>query len=919
MRIPALGAYLLIAALVVALMGVGPALSDEPRAGPRKDENAALQAARAFYDGIRSETLPNGLKVYLKPIPGATTVTTMVAYKVGSSDEDLTSTGLSHYLEHLMFKGTDQIMPGDIDRLTQRNGGANNAYTSEDQTVYHFDFAADRWDAALQIEADRMRNLRIDAKHEFEQEKGAVISELKRNEDDPWDLEQKAILPMLFGKTTPYGHPVIGETEHVQKATASIIKAHYDKWYHPNNASLIVCGGFDADKAMAKIKELFGPIPAASLPERKPAPPMPKRERPERLEMASKFEAPRLLMGFNTIPSAHPDFAALDVLSGILTGGKTGRLYRKMVEGEEIASEVSCSSNIGRYPGWFAFQIELLPDKDRAKAEKIVLEEIARLRTQPVGAEELRRVQETLLTDTIFARESPHGLADSIARGVTTNDMEYLKSYLPSILKVTAADVERVAKTYLDPEQRVVVWSFPKKPAESTAGVSSTRRSLGRKVADKEGAAHLFSLKDARRTVLPNGLILLLYEDHRLPIISMDAAVRHAALLEPASKAGVATLTGSLLDEGTTKHTGPQIAELIENAGATLALSSGGGSVRSLSTHQKLGLGLLIECLTEATFPKEDFAREKAKQLSQIEDTDRRPDARASKIYRQLVYGSHPFGRPSLGTKETVEPLTPADCAAFFHRIFVPNNTILSVAGDFDSKAMLEEITRLTTDWKKGDQLAVNAPVVTMPDKFVEKIITMPEAVQLHFYMGHPGIRRNSPDYYRLLVLDNVLGTGPGFTDRLSARLRDREGLAYTVSANISDSAGEEPGLFTCYIGTDAENFERVKKEFLEELNRIRDERPSDKEVEDAKQYLLGSLPFKFTTISRIASQLIYLERYNLGLNFLDEYRKAVEAVTPEQVQAVAKKYLDPAHMVLVVTGPVDATGKPLKKAPGKP
>src|SRR5262245_61199788 len=322
-------------------------------------DNPALKAAAALYEGIRTETLPNGLRVYLKPVPGSPLVTTMVAYKVGSSDEDLDHTGLSHYLEHLMFKGTDKIMPGDIDRQTLRNGGANNAYTSEDYTVYHFDFAADLWDIALRIEADRMRNLRIDEKHEFQQEKGAVIEELQRNEDEPWGLEYKAILPLLFGAKAPYGHPVIGEREHVRKATAEVIKAHYDKWYHPNNAALVVCGGFDPDKALAKVKELFGPIPQGTLPQRKLAAPA-ERTGPVRHEFPSKFEVPRLLFGYNGVRRGDPDEPALDVLAAVLGSGKTSRLYKRLVEGEEIAKEVAAGNQPGRYPGWFAVQAELL-------------------------------------------------------------------------------------------------------------------------------------------------------------------------------------------------------------------------------------------------------------------------------------------------------------------------------------------------------------------------------------------------------------------------------------------------------------------------------------------------------------------------------------------------------------------------------
>src|SRR5262245_40226332 len=254
-------ALLLSCSLLALLLAPRP----EPAAAARPHDKAdaqkeARQTAERLYDGIQVHTLDNGLKVYLKPVPGAATVTTMVAYRVGSSDEDLDSTGLAHYLEHLLFKGTDKLFPGDIDRQTLRSGGANNAYTTDDYTVYHFDFASEYWEVPLKIEADRMRNLRIDEKHEFQQEKGAVTAELDRNEDRPWDLEEKAILPLLFGKLAPYGHPVIGEREHVRGATAEIIKRHYDKWYHPNNAVLVVCGGFDADKVFARIKELFGPI-----------------------------------------------------------------------------------------------------------------------------------------------------------------------------------------------------------------------------------------------------------------------------------------------------------------------------------------------------------------------------------------------------------------------------------------------------------------------------------------------------------------------------------------------------------------------------------------------------------------------------------------------------------------------------------
>ena len=255
----------LLAALAALLLAPTARAAD-----PSKSDAELARTASAMFAGLKPHTLLNGLKVYLLPVPSSPTVTTMVAYKVGACDEDKDQTGLSHYLEHLLFKGTDKLLPGDIDRATQRNGGRNNAYTSEDMTVYHFDFAADRWQQALEIEADRMRNVRIDAKHEFQQEKGAVIAELKGGEDRPFDLEYKTILPLLYAKSAPYSHPVIGEESHVRGATAETIKRYYDKWYHPNNASLVIVGGFEPDATLALVKKLFEGIPKAELPERKP-------------------------------------------------------------------------------------------------------------------------------------------------------------------------------------------------------------------------------------------------------------------------------------------------------------------------------------------------------------------------------------------------------------------------------------------------------------------------------------------------------------------------------------------------------------------------------------------------------------------------------------------------------------------------
>ncbi|MFO0926348.1 MAG: pitrilysin family protein [Gemmataceae bacterium] len=459
-----------VVALVVAAAPVAAADPTEAR--------LALRTAEALYADIRTTQLANGLRVYLKPIRGSTAVTTMVVYKVGSGDEDKTVTGLSHYLEHLMFKGTVQLKPGDIDRLTFRAGGSNNAYTSTDLTAYHFTMPAGRWQEALAVEADRMRNLRVDRAHEFDKEKGAVINELTGNEDRPWELESKALLPLLFGSKHPYGHPVIGEEKHVRDATETVIKDYYDRWYYPNNAALVMVGGFDADEALKTIERLFGPLPAGKLPARKTVPAEPVKL-PVRKEMASKFSVPRLLVAYPAAAAGDRDQAALAVLDGLLGRGKRSRLYRTMVEGAAVASSASSDYTPGRFGGWFGFYVDVLPGKDRPAAEKLLLEQVADLRDKPVSAGELHRVQQQLLAAAIFSREGTFGLANSIGEAVTVTSLDFARQYLPSLLAVTPTDVQRVAKKYLDAERSVTIWSVP--PAKKT-GLAAARRAAAESI-----------------------------------------------------------------------------------------------------------------------------------------------------------------------------------------------------------------------------------------------------------------------------------------------------------------------------------------------------------------------------------------------------------------------------------------------------
>jgi zinc protease len=428
---------------------------------------------------------------------------------------------------------------------------------------------------------------------------------------------------------------------------------------------------------------------------------------------------------------------------------------------------------------------------------------------------------------------------------------------------------------------------------------------------EKPKASSGVDLTEAKRVILKSGVTAVMLENRRLPIVVAEAYLKGVRLREPADQSGVAALVGEMLEEGGGGRTGGQIADTIEATGGVLTFGSTGGSVKVLTPDTDTGLGLLFGSVITPSFPAEALERRRAMLLSTIADVETQPQNRARQELSAAVYGDHPFGRSEYGKAAVVERLAAADLKAFHASAFVPSACVVVVVGDFDTADMTERLNRLTAGWAGKDApLKVAAP--PKEGKGKEVIIPDPTAAQTHVYIGHLGVTRDHPDYHALLVLDNVLGVGSGFTDRLSANLRDRQGLAYTVTASIANTAEEQPGLFVGYIGTFADKFTWVRDGFVKEVARIRDEKATEQEVDDAKRFLLGSLPFTLATNEGVAGQLLSVERFGLGFNYLDHYKKAIGGVTVEDVQRVAKKHLDPKKLTVVAVGPIGTDGKPL-------
>jgi zinc protease len=404
-------------------------------------------------EDVRRTVLANGLVVLTKEVHTSPIVTSMIWYRVGSRNEELGHTGKSHFLEHMLFKGTERFKKGQIDLLTLKNGGGNNAFTSHDFTAYYFNFASDRWQIALDIEADRMVNCAFDPE-EFEAEKKVVIEELKTGLDSPWGLLLQEVEAVAF-KVHPYRNPIVGWLQDVERATVQQQQAYYRRYYHPNNATLVIAGDFDTTDVLKKVDDAFAGIPSSPQ-----ASPMLLQEPPQRGErrivVRWRSKVPRLSIAYHAPEIAAADSYALQVLAVVLAEGKASRLYQRMVEREQTVTFVSAEYGEAKDPTLFHIRSEARGDHSIDEIENSIHDELESISTNAISAHELDRAKHQIEAHFILSRERTLDQAILLGQIETLYGLEYIDSYLQRINAVMAADVADVCTRYLNENNRTV-------------------------------------------------------------------------------------------------------------------------------------------------------------------------------------------------------------------------------------------------------------------------------------------------------------------------------------------------------------------------------------------------------------------------------------------------------------------------------
>ena len=409
--------------------------------------------------------LPNGLKVILLENHKAPLVTFQVWYRVGSRNEAWGKTGLSHMLEHMMFKGSEKVGPEEFSRIIQENGGNDNAFTSHNYTAYFENLSADRVQVAIDLEADRMQNLML-REEDFRTERMVVMEERRlRTDDNPQAVLTEQIMATAF-QTHPYHWPIIGWMEDIARFTLEDLKAYYKTYYNPVNAILVVVGDFKKEELLPKIEKTFGSYPkgVAPIQDRDKDPPQIGERR---IFVKREAQLPFLVMGYHVPNLREPDSYVLEVIATILSGGKSSRLYQSLVREKRLVLSADADhSLISRDPSLFTLSADLLPGKEVSEVEKAFDQEIERLQREPVGEQELKKVKNQLEASFIFGQDSIFNQAMLLARHEIATSWKMIDDYIPSIRKVTPEDIQRVVKKYLIPDNRTVGILIPLPPKE---------------------------------------------------------------------------------------------------------------------------------------------------------------------------------------------------------------------------------------------------------------------------------------------------------------------------------------------------------------------------------------------------------------------------------------------------------------------
>lgn len=875
----------------------------------------------------KETTLKNGLRVIMHEDHSTPIVAVNLWYHVGSKNEVVGRTGFAHLFEHMMFQGSKHY---DKDYFTPLNeAGANiNGSTNADRTNYYEVVPSNFLELALWLESDRMGYL-LDAMtmEKLDNQRDVVKNEKRQNYDNrPYGLVGAKVAELIYPPNHPYHWLTLGSLDDLSAASMEDVKAFFRQYYVPNNATLVLAGDFNPKEAKKLVKKYFEPIPRGANITR-PTPTQPVLQSEMRYTMEDTVQLPRLYMIWHTVRQFTQDEAALDMLARILTSGRGSRLQSNLVFGKQISQDIGASNSSREIAGQFQISSAPKPGKTTDEVEQEILAEIERIKTTPPTAEEMTRALNGYESSAIFGLQTVLSKADQLNSYATfLGKPDYFQTDLDRYRRVTPADISRVAKTYLT-DKRLVLTVVPRKEKPKSAASSAVNRptsvSNSAKKEDQTKAANQttaaqandplytqpkpkadpkFALPVIEKSKLTNGLEVWLVKQNELPVVSMNLVLKTGSTNEPKNLTGLNDITSSLLDEGTKNRSATDIANELQGIGAQLftTASDDNSSVRiqTLTKNFDKALDIYADVIQNADFPDPEVENYRNRLLVTLKQRVDNPTAIASLVYNKILYGEdHPYG-VSLSEK-SVKAIKRDHLKSHHATFYRPNNAVLIVVGNAEMNGLKPKLERAFGNWKAGVIPQITLSAAPKRDKAVIYVVDKPGAAQSVINIGQIGAERGSSDYFPLQVLNTILG---GSFSRLDMNLRENKGYTYGARSNFSFRRGAGP--FTASAPVQTAVTKESVLEFLKELNGIRGSIPiTSQELEYNKQRIIRGYPRGFETIDQIASQLANVVTYDLPDTYFNDYIARVNAVTLEDVNRVANKYLTPDKLAILIVG----------------
>lgn len=888
--------------------------------------------------GVNEFRLSNGLKILLAENHSAPVLTYMQLFRVGSRDEGVGHTGATHFLEHMMFKGTRKFDPEkglDSTELLNRIGAVSNATTWFDRTNYFEAVPSEYLEFCIKVESDRMRNLRL-RQADRDTEMSVVRDELERGENSPDEALEKEMYAIAF-REHPYHHPTIGWRSDVEGVPMSRLRAFYDVFYWPNNCTVILVGNFDSARALQLISKYYGKIPSSPNPIPEVYTIEPPQEGERRYQISRAGDLPRVWIGHRTPASTHEDHYPLNVISHILGGShdRGSRLYKSLVD-TGLAMEVACRHDELRDPALMILAATLTPEADPEKVEEIMLAELERLKTEPVSQAELAPIRSANYKGSILARADQMEFAFALGEAEARADWRWLASFDAKFDAVGPSEIMRAANEYFVNQNRTVGYFIPTETAsvepdeaevyeeeeeEEEPAAKSQRNGKAPKpviltveelekvlVPAKKITRASFS-SQVHKEVLANGLRILHMPIPGTGSVAVASYLRAGNYFEPSHKHGLADAVADMLLRGSEDLPKEQLAQLVKELGLIegLNIHADGFAVKTSATVVSEDLERYLNVLSvvfrKPLFLDDELGKLKSEWAARItEQKNNTAPAAVNRLYRELYPEGHLFHQKDFD-KQLLEldSFTRSDLVEF-HQVYSPTSTIIVIAGDIDRDKAIEFVRNTFKDWTGPSVPPIELKMVDLPAESRRVELRMPDKSSMDIVLGYPlPVKFTDPEFYPLSMANLALG-GDTITSRLGKVIREQYGLTYGIYSNLGDNAfGASP--WTISLSVNPANASMAISLLQKIVEDYRKKGITKAELARETSGAAGLFTVSLRSSIAIARAIMRFESLGLGMEGMDQHVDRILGVKKAHVDQMIERYLHPDRMVMVMAG----------------